>query len=382
MITALAITALVLAGGPAALFVLNLLRYRTPPAPPAAAVLPSLSVLVPARDEEANIEAILGSVLASEGVELEVVVLDDHSQDHTVDIVQRIAAADPRVRLERAPPLPPGWNGKQHACWVLAGLARHELLVFVDADVVLEPTALARMAGFMERSGAALASGAPRQRTTTLGERLIVPLIHFVLLSFLPLGRMRRSTHPAYASGIGQLFIARRDAYQRAGGHAAIRGSRHDGIGLPRTFRIAGSPTDLFDATQLATCHMYGSFGDVWRGFAKNADEGMGAPAAIVPFTLLLGLGQVLPFLLLPLTPWLPPGVSLMVILAVGAAWTPRLLAVWRFEQPLVGALMHPLGVALLLAIQWYALALRLSGNRVAWKGRLDKSQTLPEGPS
>ena len=329
-------------------------------------------MLIPARDEEANIEAAVRSVLDNQGAVLEVVVLDDHSSDATPSIVLGLAAEDDRVRLEPAPVLPAGWNGKQHACWVLAGLARHDLLVFMDADVTLAPTALARMASFMQRGGASLASGAPRQRTDSLGEKLVVPLIHFVLLGFLPLGRMRRSTHPAYASGIGQLFVADREAYLQAGGHRAIRASRHDGIALPRVFRQAGLRTDLFDATQVARCKMYGSTAEVWRGFAKNADEGIGSPTLIVPFSLMLGLGQLAPFLLLPITPWLPTHAAVMVLIAALAAWTPRLLGALRFEQSLLGAMLHPVGVAFFLSIQWYALALRWTGRRLAWKGRRD----------
>ena len=97
------------------------------------------------------------------------------------------AASDARVRLEAAPPLPAGWCGKQHACHVLAQLAKNPLLVFMDADVRLAPDALARMAGFMEENPVALASGVPRQETGTFSERLLIPLIHFILLGFLPM---------------------------------------------------------------------------------------------------------------------------------------------------------------------------------------------------
>ena len=156
----------------------------------------------------------LSSVLANRGIEFEVIVLNDHSEDVTAEIVQLIALRDSRVRLESAPPLPTGWCGKQHACHVLSRLSRHSLLVFMDADVRLAPDALARMSRFMtQRSGDAkskataplgLASGVPRQITGTLSEKLLLPLIHFVLLGFLPIWRMRRCTRPAYGAGCGQ----------------------------------------------------------------------------------------------------------------------------------------------------------------------------------
>ncbi len=370
---ALAIVSLVLAPIPAVLFFRNLRLYTAPPPPPESAdALPAVSLLIPARNEEAGIRATVEAALASEGVDLEIIVLDDHSQDATAKIVGEIAQRDARVRLESAPPLPDGWCGKQHACWELAGLATHPTLAFLDADVRLAPQGLGRAAAFLESSGADLISGVPRQETATLLEKLLIPLIHFVLLGFLPMGRMRASRHPAYGAGCGQLFLARRDAYDRAGGHAAIRETLHDGIRLPRAFRSAGLATDLFDATGVATCRMYRSAKEVWNGLAKNAVEGLGAPKTILPATVLLFGGQVMPVLLciLGLASLISPVALTLAALAAVAAYAPRLAAARRFRQSIPGALLHPLGICVFLAIQWYALARWLIGKPAAWKGR------------
>jgi hypothetical protein len=364
--------ALALAALPALLYLANLALYRTPPLPGAETALPGVSVLIPARNEEGAIEGAVRSVLASRGVTLEVVVLDDHSTDRTPEIVRTLAAEDARVRLEQAPELPAGWCGKQHACHVLAGRARQPLLLFMDADVRLEPEGVARLAGFLHTSGADLVSGIPRQHTGTLLEKLLIPLIHFVLLGFLPIARMRTDPMPALGAGCGQLVLARAEAYQAMGGHAVIRTSLHDGVKLPRAFRAAGKKTDLCDATALASCRMYQHAAEVWFGLAKNAAEGLASPGMIVPATLLLGVGQVLPFLLLALSGVLELGPWTIAILVVAAALAlvPRLAGVVRFRQPLLGALLHPVGVALLLAIQWYALVRRLIGGQSSWKGR------------
>lgn len=364
--TAAAVCALI----PLQLFLRNLLRFSPPPAP--SGPLPVVSVLIPARNEERSIGDSVAAALTSRGMELEVVVLDDGSEDRTAEIVRSLSARDPRVRLAPAPPLPTGWCGKQHACATLAGLARFPVLVFLDADVRLSPGGLARAVAFLEKSGAGLASGFPRQETVTFLERLLIPLIHFVLLGFLPMGWMRRFRHPAFGAGCGQLFVARRDAYDRAGGHAAIRASLHDGITLPRAFRQAGLATDLFDATDVATCRMYRDAGEVWRGLAKNAVEGIAAPGKIMPFTALLLAGQVLPpvLLLWALAGGAPAGVLGISAAATLAAFLPRLTAVWRFRQPLDGALLHPVAILTFLALQWYALGRHLLGKPAGWKGR------------
>jgi hypothetical protein len=363
-----ALIALVLAAIPCGLFLANLSVYR-PPAGPGAKGGRSVSVLIPARNEEKNIRATLEAALANHGIDFEIIVLDDHSTDGTAGIVAGLSAADPRVRLETAPPLPAGWCGKPHACQVLARRARHPLLVFIDADVRLAPEALVRLAGFIEQSGAALASGVPRQELGTFSERLLIPLIHFILLGFLPMRRMRRTRSPAFSAGCGQLFVAVREAYQICGGHARLRDSLHDGIKLPRVFRRAGFRTDLFDATELATCRMYRTNGETCRGLGKNATEALAAPAIILPMTFLLLFGQVVPFGLLALAPGGSWAFDLAVI-AAGLALLPRLVAARRFRQSWLGSLLHPVGVLFLLGIQWRALWQKILGRPMRWKGR------------
>lgn len=381
----LAISALALAAIPALMFLWNAPQLRRLRGwRPASDVSPdAISVLIPARNEAANIRGALTTVLANRDARFEVVVLDDHSEDGTADIVREFMAADDRVRLETAPPLPPGWCGKQHACHVLAQRARHPLLLFVDADVRLAPDALARLSAFMASGEGtpppALASGVPRQLTGTFLEKLLIPLIHFVLLGFLPVWRMRRCTKPAYGAGCGQLFIARADAYHAAGGHAAIRDSLHDGVKLPRAFRRAGFRTDLFDATDLATCRMYQSGGETLAGLTKNAHEGLAAPAQIGPWTLLLFGGHVLPWLLLALGPWLTTTTVKLAATAALVSVLPRLLAAWRFQQSWLGAFLHPLGVLIFLGVQWRAFFRRLSGETPNWKGRSYPTAPAPE---
>ena len=353
------IVVLVLAFGPVALALWNLALYRRP-AP--ATGTPAVSVLIPARNEAANIADAVACVLASRGVEIELVVLDDASTDATPAILAAIG--DPRLRVAQAPPLPPGWSGKQHACAALSRLARHELMVFVDADVRLAPDAVSRMAGFMQRHAVGMASGFPRQVTITWSEQLLLPLLHFLLLGYLPMAAMRRSAAPGFGAACGQLVIVRRDDYRRAGGHGAIRASLHDGITLPRAFRRAGAMTGLFDAGSFASCRMYSSAAQVWEGLTKNATEGMASARALPVWTAVLGGGQVLPAILFLLSPG--PATAAATAAGIGL----RLVLAARFRQPLLGALLHPVGVAALLVVQWAALLRAARGRPSTWRGR------------
>jgi glycosyltransferase involved in cell wall biosynthesis len=367
---------------PALLYLWNSFLFREPPiipsplagegggASPPGEGLPSISVLIPARNEELGIAACLESVLAARHVELELIVLDDHSTDRTAEIVREIAAKDSRVRIETAPPLPEGWCGKQAACFALSKLARFDVFTFLDADARLEPEALARMVLFLQESQAGLVSGFPRQETGTFLEKLLIPLINWLLLCWLPLWAMRRFRWSAFGAGCGQWFMTSRNAYEKVGGHSAVKASLHDGLTLPRAYRRAGFMTDICDASNLATCRMYRSASAVWFGLAKNAREGIAATEQIGFWTVVLMCGQVLPFSALILHYIAAPEVWHPLGFAMVLAWVVREGCARSHRDSVMGELLHPLGILLLLAIQWYAVLLAIIGKPTGWKGR------------
>lgn len=346
--------------------------------------LPEVSILIPARDEEASIERAVRAGLASRGVECEVIVLNDGSSDATGDIVRRLASEDARVRLIEGIELPDRWNGKQHACFRLAGAARYDLLMFLDADVRLHPDAarllIRRKSMRLGGEPVALLSAFPRQETGTILEKMLIPMMQFLLLCYLPFSRMRSSSHPAYASGCGQLFLTDRTSYTRAGTHEAIRSSRHDGLQLPKAFRRNAMMTDCVDGTDLATCRMYTNASQVIRGLLKNADEGIANARLLIPFTVLLGVANLVPWVTLALSvEAYSSGVQgfqvfagiLLSLMAIVLSYQPRIMAVVALKQSGVGAALHPLAIALFLAIQWWAFLNALRGKRVAWRGRV-----------
>ena len=340
-----------------------------------------VSILIPARNEEASIGEALRSLLSSNhGQELgsqanaaiEILVMDDHSEDNTASIVEAISATDGRVRLLHSKPLPENWNGKQHACWQLANAARFEHLLFLDADVRMTSDAISRCLAEQKLRNAPLVSGFPMQETGTLAEKMLIPLMHYVLLGYLPIERMRSTLGVGLAAGCGQLFLAERTAYRRAGGHEAIQKTRHDGIQLPRAFRKAGLRTDIFDASDIARCRMYTSAGQVCNGLLKNATEGIANPRLIFIFTFLLVFGSVLPLASLAygaFAGWSWFAMALLLTASV-IAFIPRWKACKLFQQSYLGAWLHPLGVACFVALQWVALLRQQFGLTTVWRGR------------
>ena len=362
----LAMILLVLAGVPTLMTAVNLVALRTP-APASGA--PRVAILIPARNEAAGIAACVESALASNGVESEVIVLDDHSTDATAAIVARLAESRSGLRLATAPPLPAGWSGKQHACHVLSRLTDAPVLVFLDADVRLQPDAASRLAGALARAD--LISGVPRQRMESLAELLIIPMINALLLGYLPIPLSRRSPRRALAAACGQMIAVRAEAYARAGGHAGVRASLHDGLTLPRLFRAAGLRTDLVAGSRLATCRMYAGWRAVVRGITKNATEGLAKPVALPVWTVLLLAGHVAPWILLAAA--LASGRSAVAALAALACAGPlaaRLLQAVRCREPLWSVPLNPFAFVLLITLQWRALALSLVNQPVTWRGR------------
>lgn len=376
LIAIVSIAVLLLAMLPALMFTKNSQLYlpavRTADSL-AAARQESISVLIPARNEAAGIAMTLEHLLKSDHPNFEILVLDDHSEDGTAEIVAKLAERDPRVRLLQSKPLPEGWNGKQHACWQLAHLANHRWLLFLDADVHVTPDAITRIMAQMLSRPVSLLSGFPRQVTGTISEQLLIPMMHIVLLGYLPIERMRACNDASFSAGCGQLFFANRDQYFECGGHAKIFGSRHDGIKLPKLFRSSGMSTDLFDATDIADCRMYRGYSQVVRGLLKNATEGIANKVLLLPFTLLLGGAFVAPSVMLGLSlywQW-PLWIQAILGLATLLSFVPRVMAAMRFRQAWLGVALHPLSVAWFLLLQWRAWIESLLGRRVAWRGRM-----------
>lgn len=262
----------------------NLRAMRVPDddPPPAAE---RVSVLLPVRDEQHRVGPCLTSLLDQIRVaELEVVVLDDGSVDATAEVVRAVAAGDPRIRLLTGTPVPEGWLGKPHACDQLASAATGSVLVFVDADVRLAPHAVASAVSLLRRSGLDLVSPYPRQIASTLGERLVQPLLQWSWLSTLPLPLAERSSRPSLSAANGQFIAVDAAAYRRAGGHAAVREEVLDDVALVRALKRAGGRGVVVDGTRLASCRMYEDWADLREGYTKSLWSAFGSPqgAAVV----------------------------------------------------------------------------------------------------
>jgi len=358
-----------------------------PTAPPQEG--PLVSVLIPARNEAHNIAQCVGSVLAQDWPNLEVVVLDDRSEDGTGEILRTFH--DPRLRVIHGAELPAGWVGKNWACHQLSQAARGEWLIFIDADTAHASGFVSAAIPFAQKTRADLVSAWPRLITISLGEKLVVPIIPFFGMVFYPhalvlwlqrhphvAARVPRSILRGLGAANGQCIIFPRASYDRLGGHAARPDHLVEDLAFGRavTERMAeGARLVNCEATGFSTCRMYRSFAETWSGFTKNACAAFeGNYGAFIFFGMAEFWLMLWPFLavFLPFSPKPLVLIEIGIILLLRAGLAARLRTSW------LSVLLHPVGVSLALAIglnSW----LRSYRGGVDWKGR---RYVLPSSPT
>lgn len=354
----------------------NLLALRRLGKYPPPPYFPRISVLVPARNEEAVIENCVRSLLAQDYPDFEVLVLDDSSTDGTGDLLASLAREDGRLRVLAGQPLPEGWMGKHWACQQLADAATGELLLFTDADTVHHPSALRAGVAALLAERADLITGFPHQRVVAWGERLTVPSISWCIFSFLPLLLAHRVRAPALSASNGQWMFFRRSAYEAVGGHASVRTSPVDDIALGQRVKAKGLRWRLVDVGDFVSCRMYSGFRAAVEGFTKNLfavfDFRLAEYLFVWVWMTLVTVEPLAVSLLWPLgigremfSPWL-------ALTAVGEMLALWLLVMARLRFPLYLAFLYPAHILVLVFIAFRSLVWTLTG-RATWKGR-----TLP----
>jgi len=342
---------------------------------------PRVSILVPARNEEANIESCAGSLLGQDYPDFELLILDDNSEDRTPQILAAVAAHDRRLRIRRGQPLPEGWLGKHWACQQLLEAADGELVFYTDADTHHSPGMLRAGVAALLAENADMLCGLPQEETGSWSERLVIPMMQWGVLAFLPLWLAYRWRAPILSTATGQFMLFKRASLRATGGFAAVRADILDDIALARRIKHEGYRWRLVSARAFTHCRMYHNLREVIQGFGKNFSATIGnntllfaliwtwlAYAFLEPVVLLALWAAGVPF---------APGTTALAGLAVLISLLLWAISDRRFGFPVYRALLYPLTMLISAAIALLSLAFALTG-RASWKGRIVETGPKP----
>ena len=323
--------------------------------------LPSISVLIPVRNEEKNIGTLLGSLALLPYEKAEIIVYDDGSTDSTGEVVSACARIDGRLRCISGDELPEGWTGKNHACHRLAEEAKNDYLLFLDADVTVGDDLLKRAVSYASRHRLALLSMFPRQKMRSTGEKIVVPFMFRILLSLLPLFLIRRCRWTSFSAANGQMMLFHATTYRRYRFHERVRDRMAEDIEIMRLIKRSRLRGDTLVGRKEIECRMYRSYNEGVNGFSRNIFSMFGNSLA---FLLLYALTGLVGWILLLFLPWQFAAAYFAMVIGLNAmiALTSR----QRVSENLQWLLP---GIAAFYHIAFLAIS-RRAGRNFEWKGR------------
>jgi glycosyltransferase involved in cell wall biosynthesis len=237
---------------------------------------PIVSVLIPARNEEENIRNILQDLLSQNYKNIEIIVFNDQSEDRTAEIVQEFQQKNPAINLISSPGLSEGWLGKNFACHNLSKAAKGDWLLFIDADVRISDDIISSEVALASKYGLALVSIFPKQMIRTIGEKITVPNMNFILLSLLPLVFVRKSAFPSLSAANGQFMLFDSRIYKSLNPHELTKTKKAEDIEIARLLKMRGFRVACLTGDNTIRCRMYSGFSDAVNGFSKNVSAFFG----------------------------------------------------------------------------------------------------------
>lgn len=320
-----------------------------------------VSVLIPARNEEKNIEKCLKGVLAQDYPNKEIIVLDDNSTDNTYRLASSFSTSNVKVLKGKA--LPANWFGKNWACHQLAQEAKGEYLLFVDADVEVTPEVISAAVYELEKSKTALLSIFPTQIIKSFGEHLIVPLMNWLLLTFLPLRFVYSCSSKAFVAANGQFMLWKKVGYFKIGGHEKVKNKVVEDMELARLAKQNKLKVKTMLGGKLVFCRMYESFNQAYNGFTKNFFAGfLLPPFSFLVIILFLLIAFVLPFLFL-----MPPVYSFILIAFI--LITRISVSIVSNQNLFINVLLHPVQMLFMFWIGINSL-IKFKTKKIVWKQR------------
>ena len=321
-----------------------------------------VSILIPARNEEANILTLLHTIEQQDYTNYEVIVLDDDSTDNTFAVCESFATTRPRFKVIKGKPLAPGWLGKNYACCQLAEEAKGRYLLFLDADERVYRGLINSAVHRIKVKKLALLSLFTNQEMQTLGEKLVVPLMHYLLLNLLPIRLIYLAKNPSFAAASGQFMLFDASVYHRYQWHALCKDKVVEDVEIMKLVKAEKLKGESLLANGLISCRMYTGYGEAVNGFSKNflAAFNYSVIGFIVYLVIIIG-GPMLVFATLNL--------QLILMLCGLILLTRIMISLSSGQNAFYNSILHPFQMLSLLVVGLLAIQRYLTKNTV-WKGR------------
>lgn len=329
---------------------------------------PLVSMMIPLRNEEENVKGLIASLKRLSYENIEILLLDDQSDDDTYALLKKEIGVDSRFKILSGAPLPSGWNGKVHACHQLSLRANGEYYLFLDADARVAPQVIEKTLLTMKKHKAAMLSGFPHYPNRHFLSFMLVPLQHMVVQLHLPLMIANYTTRPSFTAACGIFICIEKNAYHQIGGHESVRNSLVEDVHIAREVKKHGLHMILVNITPSVLSYMYDSSRETWEGFKKNIYSGLGRSFLMVIFLVILySVLFLLPFLY-----------AILACISGDIAFLlPYLLTVTfkmyvdcRTGHPLWLSFFLPISILLMIALMVVSMMVHLKGKTYQWKGR------------
>jgi chlorobactene glucosyltransferase len=319
-----------------------------------------VSILIPARNEERNITDCLISCLNQSYLNKEILVLNDNSSDRTAELLEHFSD---NIKIINGSELPEGWLGKNWACHQLSQNAKGEYLLFIDADVRLDDNAVESAISEINISEAGMISVFPTQIIKSFSEWLIVPLMNWLLLGFLPLLLVYKSKHKSFVAANGQFILWEKNIYQLVGGHTAVKNKPVEDMEFARICKSKGIKIKTLLGNNITFCRMYSNFNEAVKGFSKNFFPGFNTNGiSFLLFLLIISFASIFPFLI-----W--DNILLSVLLIALIILSRIFISIKSNQNIFINLLLHPLQMLVVFAVGIISVYKTYSG-KLEWKER------------
>lgn len=334
---------------------------------------PMVSVLIPARNEEKNIEKCLKSLVKQDYDNYELLVLDDNSEDKTKEIVKDLSSKFPQIKLFAGAKLPQGWYGKHWACHQLANEAAADIILFVDADTTHQRAMLSSAVALFQEGQLDLLTAFVRQKMISLGEKLTVPFPVYSIFAILPIFVGIIFKIPSFSAVNGQFMMFKKSSYQKIGGHERFKNQAVDDVSLGRAVLKHKMRWRIYSGVDQISCRMYSSLKEAWYGFSKNYFALFNYKILVAVFVW-VWMFFICWFPLLLLLTHLFFGVFSLPVLNLAVITILINTILWViptifFKMPLITILLHPI-IMLLASVIGFNSIITTIRNQTQWKGR------------